>query len=400
MKGALAWPFLRLYFLALLYFSGNSILNVIIPLKGEAEGAASTQIGLIMGAYMFTAMLFRPWAGHFITKYGSIRILRVILVVNGIALIAYPFIGLGGFAAARIMQGVSTAFFSMALQIGIIDALPEKDRSQGISMYSLFCYIPGIMGPLAALGIWRGGEPGYFAWTMIGIALATGIFGYTIKLDQAPQEARQHEKTTERQNFKSLLLNPFLLKCSLLMIAASVVFGAMTTFMPLYAMNVPEANAGVYLMLQAAALVVVRFAWKERMPSDGKWHSLFLGVALLLLTVGAAMVAAAAEWGPIPLYTGAIVIGTSQALIYPTLMSYLSVMLTGPGRNMRIGLFAATSDLGISLGGVLMGPIADLTSFSIMYATCTVLAAAAAGYAWKAPVRRRTVSEEVGLERK
>ena len=33
MKGALSWPFLRLYILTLLYFSANSILNVMIPLK-------------------------------------------------------------------------------------------------------------------------------------------------------------------------------------------------------------------------------------------------------------------------------------------------------------------------------------------------------------------------------
>lgn len=56
MKGALSWPFLRLYVLTLLYFSANSILNVIIPLKGESLGASNSTIGLVMGAYLFTTM--------------------------------------------------------------------------------------------------------------------------------------------------------------------------------------------------------------------------------------------------------------------------------------------------------------------------------------------------------
>ena len=56
-----------------------------------------------------------------------------------------------------MMQGMCKAFFSMALQIGNIDALPEKDRSQGISIYSLFSYISGIVGPIFALAIWQQG---------------------------------------------------------------------------------------------------------------------------------------------------------------------------------------------------------------------------------------------------
>lgn len=93
MKGALAWPFLRLYILALFFFSANAILNVMIPLKGHDFGATNTTIGIVMGAYMLTAMLFRPWAGHVIANIGPIKILRLILVINGIALIMYGFTG-------------------------------------------------------------------------------------------------------------------------------------------------------------------------------------------------------------------------------------------------------------------------------------------------------------------
>lgn len=63
MSGAMSWPFLRLYTLALLYFSANALLNVIIPLQGAAWGASSTTIGLVMGAYMLTTMFFGPGPG-------------------------------------------------------------------------------------------------------------------------------------------------------------------------------------------------------------------------------------------------------------------------------------------------------------------------------------------------
>jgi len=378
-SGALSWPFLRLYLLALLYFSGNSILNVIIPLKGESLGASNTTIGLIMGAYLFTTMFFRPWAGHIIQKHGPIKVLRIILIVNGFALILYTITGLEGYLIARILQGVSTAFFSMALQIGIIDSLPEKDRSQGISLYSLFTYMPGILGPVLALGIWQTGNMNYFTAVMMAIAIFTGVFGYGTKIDQGnDQPAANQTRQSVKSMFKSfgqLINNPFLFKCSILMLVASMVFGAVTTFIPLYASEIKNGNAGIYLMLQAATVVLIRFALRKKIPSDGKWHSLFMMGTMLLLTAAVLCVSFSATGGAIFLYAGSILMGTAQALIYPTLTTYLTFVLPQKSRNVLIGLFIAMTDLGVSLGGVIMGPIADFTSYSVMYMICAVFGA-------------------------
>ncbi|SEP09890.1 MFS transporter [Paenibacillus sp. OK076] len=394
MSGAMSWPFLRLYILVLLYFSANAILNVIIPLQGESLGASSTTIGLIMGAYMFTTMFFRPWAGHIIQKRGPIKVLRFILIINGFALILYTFTGLGGYLLARILQGVSTAFFSMALQIGIIDALPEKDRSQGISYYSLFSYIPGIVGPVLALGIWQTGGMDYFTVVLIGIAICTGVFGYTAKMDkireQHPAGNPLEQRVSMLQSFRQLVQNPFLFRCSVLMLSASVVFGAITTFIPLYASQLPSGNAGVYLMLQAGTVVLTRMLLRKKIPSDGKWHAPFIMGTMLLLAIAALCVSWAITEGAVLLYVGAILMGIAQSILYPTLTTYLSFVLPQLNRNVLIGLFIATADLGVSLGGVLMGPVADLSSYSYMYMICAILGAVMIAFAYQ---RRKPVTD-------
>ncbi|QFT87252.1 major facilitator superfamily transporter [Bacillus sp. THAF10] len=375
MSGALSWPFLRLYLLVLLYFSANAILNVIIPLQGGALGATNTTIGLIMGAYLFTTMFFRPWAGQIIQKHGPIKVLRIILIINGFALILYTVTGLGGYLVARMLQGVSTAFFSMALQIGIIDALPEKDRSQGISLYSLFSYIPGIIGPLLALGIWQGGME-YFAIFMIAIAIFTGVVGYSAKMDKS--EAEHRTKSAEQgvnmfHSFGQLVKNPHLFKCSVLMLVGSIVFGAITVFIPLYAEQMQNGNAGIYLMLMAATVVISRFTLRKRIPSDGKWHANFMMGTMLLLALGAQCVSYSITGGSVFFYVGAILLGVAQAILYPTLTTYLSFVLPKLNRNVLLGLFIAMADLGVSLGGVIMGPIADIFSYSTMYQICAIL---------------------------
>lgn len=374
MSGAMSWPFIRLYLLVLLYFSANSILNVIIPLQGGALGATNTTIGLIMGAYLFTTMFFRPWAGHFIQKHGPIKVLRVILIINGFALILYTLTGLGGFLIARMLQGVSTAFFSMALQIGIIDALPEKDRSQGISLYSLFSYIPGIIGPLLALGIWQGGME-YFAVVMVTIAIITGVFGYSTKMNNSEtRPTKMAEQGGSMFNsFSQLVKNPHLYKCSVLMLVASIIFGAVTIFTPLYAEQIKNGNAGIFLMLMAGTVVFSRFSLRKKIPSDGKWHSSFIMGTILVLAIGAQCVSFAINGGVLFFYLGAVLIGIAQAILYPTLTTFLSFVLPQAKRNILLGLFIAMADLGVSLGGLIMGPLSDLYSYSTTYMICSIL---------------------------
>ncbi|WP_145049757.1 staphylopine family metallophore export MFS transporter CntE [Paenibacillus xylanexedens] len=392
MSGAMSWPFLRLYILVLLYFSANAILNVIIPLQGEFLGASSTTIGLIMGAYMFTTMFFRPWAGKIIQKHGPIKILRLILIINGLALVLYTFTGLGGYLLARILQGVSTAFFSMALQIGIIDALPEKDRSQGISYYSLFSYIPGIVGPVLALGIWQAGGMDYFTVVLIGIAICTGVFGYTAKIEKnedQPEGNAPDQSVSMWESFGQLVKNSHLFRCSVLMLSASVVFGAVTTFIPLYASQIPSGNAGIYLMLQAGTVVLARIVLRKRIPSDGRWHAPFIMGTMFLLALAALCVSMSITAGVVLFYVGGILMGIAQAILYPTLTTYLSFVLPQLNRNVLIGLFIATADLGISLGGVIMGPLADLFSYSMMYMICAILGAVMIVFAYE---RRNAVT--------
>ncbi|MCR6098159.1 MFS transporter [Salipaludibacillus agaradhaerens] len=381
MNGAMSWPFLRLYLLVLFYFSANAILNVFIPLRGEALGATNTTIGIIMGAYLFTTMFFRPWAGQIIQKHGPLKVLRFILIFNGLALILYTITGLGGYLIARMMQGVSTAFFSMALQIGIIDALPEEDRSQGISLYSLFSYIPGIIGPLLAIGIWQGGM-GYFAIVMVTIAMLTGLFGFSANVDTPktqPMTDQAHSSGSIVQSLSQLVKNPDLCRSSAFMLVGSLIFGATTIFIPLYAVQVDKGNAGIFLMIMAATVVFARFTLRKRIPSDGKWHAPFMIGTMLLLALGSQSVSIAIYGGAFFFYIGAVLIGTAQALLYPTLTTYLSFVLPEASRNVLLGLFIAMADLGVSLGGIIMGPVADMLSYSWMYMVCAILSVAILG---------------------
>ncbi|MFD0678671.1 MULTISPECIES: staphylopine family metallophore export MFS transporter CntE [unclassified Paenibacillus] len=371
----LSIPFLKLYVITFFFFSANPILNIIVPLRGEAEGASNAEIGVMMGAYMITSMLFRPWAGSIVHRFGPLSVLRALLLANGLILILYTTSELDWYFALRAMQGVTTAFFSLSLQIGIVDTLPDNERSQGISLYLLAGMLPAVVGPIMALTLWDWGGMNAFSATIIIIALATGIIGYTAPLPSGSQghPDKQQLEMSMLSQFRQLWTHRAFLVSSTAMLIASVTFGAVTTFIALYAKQSGVGHAGIYLMLQAVVMVFCRFALRKRVPSDGQWHPRFVIGLLLSMAIGLKLLALAVYCGASFMYAGSILIGLGMALLYPHLVTYLTFVLPMSSRNTLIGLFIAVSDLGLVLGNMAMGTIADYLSYSYMYGICAGL---------------------------
>ncbi|MGG4143429.1 MFS transporter [Paenibacillus algorifonticola] len=372
-------PFMRLYIVTFLFFSANPIINIVVPLRGKAEGASNFEIGMMMGAYMLTSMLLRPWAGNVVARFGPQFVLRLLLLANFIILALYALLGLEWYFLLRALQGVTTAFFSLALQMGIVDTLPEKERSQGLSLYLLAGMLPTVILPMAALYLWNWGELHTFAAAMLMIGLAAGFVGYSSPLPSRLASSSTGVKTSSTlAQLNQLWSNRAFLVCSLAMLIASIGFGAVVTFIALYTKQSGVGDAGIYLMIQAGIIVISRFALRTKLPSDGKWPAGLTISLLLSMTIGTELLALSIHWGAAYMYVAAGLIGLGMALLYPTLMTYLTFVLPAASRNTLIGLFIAMSDLGVVLGNMAMGPVADHLSYSVMYSMCALLLLAAA----------------------
>ncbi len=209
-----------------------------------------------------------------------------------------------------------------------------------------------------------------FSVIILVIALATGLFGFSFPTNSLrPTNGASSEPPKMYEALKLVTRQRSLQLCSFLMFTASVLFGAVTIYIPLYSQQITGGNAGIFLMIQAFIIVIVRLMSGKRIPSDGSWYATFVGGIFLIGAAGAMLLALSQSWGVFAFYSAAVLIGIAQALLYPTLVSYLTFVLSGSSRNVLLGLFIAMADLGISMGGMMMGPIADQFSYSTMYAT-------------------------------
>lgn len=373
---------LQLYALALFFFTANSVLTVIFPLQAADYGFREAEIGIMMGLYMFVCMRLRPWAGQLIAKYSVLNIMKWLLVGHSLALLLYVWLGVESLYIVRALQGVVTAFFSMAMQLGIASILLDEDRGQGMSMYSMSTVLPGLFGPALALLLWTQYDHIYLLLLIGALAVLPLLFVYRSPLPTTREDSGKFTFREMISAFKSTCRYRKLMVSALVMLIGASVFGAITTFLPLYMVTTGYGNAALYLFLQAIVVVVSRFLLRKSIPTDGKWHPPFMTFVLASSVIGTILLAFMPYIGHF-IYVAAIFNGLASAMLYPTIITYMSFAIPKETKHMLLGVFLASYDLGFALGGFVMGFVIQMSSFSFMFVTCSIIALVAIMFIWR-----------------
>jgi MFS family permease len=363
---------LQLYALALFFFTANSVLTVIFPLQAAGHGISESEIGIMMGLYMFVCMVLRPWAGQMITKYSVLNIMKWLLVGHALALLLYVWLGVESLYIVRALQGVTTAFFSMAMQIGVATILLDEDRGQGMSMYSLSTVLPSLYGPALALLIWTQFDHLYLLFLIFALAVLPLLFVVGSPL---PTTKEKKATFTIREMFaaiKDTRQHTGLIVSASVMLFGACVFGAISTFLPLYMVTTGYGHAALYLFIQAIVVVVSRFLFRKSIPSNGKWHPAFMSIVLVSLIIGTTLLAFMPVLGHF-IYVSAVFNGLASAMLYPTITTYMSFVIPKEKKHILLGVFLASYDLGFALGGFIMGFVVQASSYSFMFISCSII---------------------------
>ncbi|MCI3920913.1 MFS transporter [Paenibacillus sp. TRM 82003] len=365
-----------MYALALLFFTANSVLTVIFPLQAADHGFREGDIGIMMGLYMFVCMVLRPWAGQMIAEYSVLTMMKWLLAIHALAMLLYVWLGVDSLYIVRALQGVATAFFSMSMQIGVASILRDEDRGQGMSMYSLSTVLPGLYGPALALLLWMQYDHLYILLLVGALAVLPLLFIYGAPLPATKEKQGKFTFRDLAAAIESAGRHQGLLTSAVVMLLGACVFGAISTFLPLYMLTTGAGNAALYLFLQAIVVVVSRFLLRKSIPSDGKWHPGFMSLVFVSSIVGTTLLALLPQIGSF-VYVSAVFNGVAVAMLYPTIVTYMSFAIPKETKHMLLGVFLASYDLGFAMGGFAMGFVVQRSSFSSMFLTCSILGLAA-----------------------
>lgn len=155
-------------------------------------------------------------------------------------------------------------FFSMTMQAGIVEKLEDKDRAQGLSMYTLFTMVPSLVIPILAIQIWENASDLAFTFLMIGLAALPLLIGYNVDLPRSTVQNKSYTLGDMFRSFGGIWRSTPLLISSVVMLFASCVFGATATFLPLYMVSTGMASAGVFLTIQGLVVILCRFILRKK----------------------------------------------------------------------------------------------------------------------------------------
>ena len=348
--------FVLSFFAQFAFSSVFFILIPTIPIYLSKLGSTEAGIGVLVGAMSASSIVLRPLVGRTLLRAHEKDFMIAGALIYAFSSIAYliskPF---WPFLIVRILQGIGLALFATASFTLILRISPEARRGQSLSYFYLAFNMAFALAPyLGMLLINHFGFPVLFL-ACAGLSLCSLFI--TMKLEKRP---------VDPLDAPSIQSQPFLsreaLPAAIMAFMASMIWGAVTAFFPLYALSHGVANPGLFFAALAITLIVAR-------SFGGKILDMYSREKVLLPCLVAQIIAMAllAFSRNLPMFVlVAVIWGMGNAFLYPSLIAF-ATDLVGSSRGPAIGTYLALSDLGAGMGSVIMGIILQWTSYPIMF---------------------------------
>ena len=355
----------------------------------QSFGATNQEIGWVMASFAIGLLGMRPKMAKLTDDIGRKPAMLIGIAVIAIAPILYlavqavptliftlPFLGWSIkssvvlLAMTRAFHGISIAAFATAYSAAIADMAPPKNRGELIGYMSLASPLGMAFGP--AMGGYLEGS-----FTLAFLAMATlGAVGIlcilaTHEPDRPPAEALnapavpKPKRSSSYGAFWSLLFTPPIRIPALILFMVGIAFGSMVAFVPLHArqLEVP-INIGLIYTVSAIASFSVRFLAGKASDRLGRGRFISMGLAAYSLAMFTLWLSDSPQMF---LLAGAFQ-GAGSGTLIPIIAALMADRSKPNERGLTFGLCLTGFDLGIALAGPVMGQIADVGSYSLVFA--------------------------------
>ncbi len=339
----------------LAFFSIYMIIPVL-PVFLEGKGYSNFLIGALM-SMMTVAALFRPFFGKISDKSGRRR-----LIISGIFLLGISNFMYAAFGGAlplfivRLVNGFGLAAFHTAAYAMISDLAPPSRRLQGIALFYISVDATIATAPIAAEFMrvsW-----GYTSVYVLAGALALAAFLASLFIRENPRREPVLKTAARRVKITQLQLSIYVMT-----ICYTLTLGSLTTFIVLSASSNGIQQGELFFTVFAGTLIVFRLGVGKR--ADALPRRPLILTSGVITIAGLAIISYAGHL--FFLVLGSFIYGLGLAYLPTALSALLLDHTTLPDWGAVLGIFLAVFDLGMGLGGIAMGPLADAWGYASMY---------------------------------
>ena len=365
---------LTLFTAGLLFWCSLASLLPTLPLYVQSVGGSKQQIGFVMGAFAIGLLLSRPQLGKIADSRGRKQVLLLGVSVAALAPIAYLFAkSVPLLLCVRAFHGISIAAFTTAYSALVTDLSPPGKRGELIGYMSLTAPIGLAFGP--AIGGFVQAGIGYPALFAMSAAFATTALFFTSKVAEPNfAELTKSDSLSEDKNnqkYWQMLWNPRVRIPALVLLLVGLVFGTLSTFMPLFIQETKvNLNPGLFYSTAAIASFGMRLVTGR--ASDKYGRGLFISGGLICYAVSMLLLYFANSSGAFLI--AALVEGTAGGTVLPMMVTLMSDRCEPQERGRLFSICIGGFDLGIALAGPSLGFVAELVGYRNMFGLAAGLA--------------------------
>lgn len=356
-----------------LLFFAFYLLTPLLPLYlSEQFHADKDTIGVVLSGYVVATLVVRPFSGFVVDTFDRKTILMVCFFLFAICFSGYLAAGtLLLFAIVRTLHGIPFGATTVVNSTAAIDVLPSARRNEGIGYYGLSNNLAMAIAPSAGIYIYHSkGNFTLLFWLTLLLAFLGFLCSTSVRLPKRAAVAGKPKMSLDH----FFLGRAWLLAINICFFG--LCWGVMSNYVAIYGkekLGITDGT-GFFFMFLSIGLVLSRLFGAKSLRAGRMTHNAFVGV--LLSSVGYCLFAFIVT--PWSFYLSAFLLGLGNGQMYPAFLNMFIKVARHDQRGTANSSILISWDLGMGLGILTGGVIAETFGFLAAFYTVALMQVAGA----------------------
>lgn len=352
----------------LLYFGFWLLIPVLPFYLSEVFSAGNSTIGIILSCYTVAALCIRPFSGYFLDSFARKPLYLMAYFIFMTMFAGYIIAGsLTLFIMFRIIQGVSFGMVTVGGNTVVIDIMPSSRRGEGLGYYGLSNNIAMAVGPMSGLFLH---DAGMSFTTIFCCSLGSCMAGFVCaSLVKTPYKPPVRREPISLDRF--ILLKGIPAGISLLLL--SIPYGMTTNYVAMYAKQIGiNATTGFFFTFMAIGMAISRI-FSGKIVDRGKITQV-ISAGLYLVVFSFFLLSACVyliSWNnmvcTIVFFSVALLLGVGFGIMFPAYNTLFVNLTPNSQRGTATSTYLTSWDVGIGIGMLTGGYIAEVSTFDKAY---------------------------------
>ena len=352
----------------LLYFGFWLLIPVLPFYLSEVFSAGNSTIGIILSCYTVAALCIRPFSGYFLDSFARKPLYLMAYFIFMTMFAGYIIAGsLTLFILFRIIQGVSFGMVTVGGNTVVIDIMPSSRRGEGLGYYGLSKNIAMAVGPMSGLFLH---DAGMSFTTIFCCSLGSCIAGFVCaSLVKTPYKPPVKREPISLDRF--ILLKGIPAGISLLLL--SIPYGMTTNYVAMYAKQIGiNATTGFFFTFMAIGMAISRI-FSGKIVDRGKITQV-ISAGLYLVVFSFFLLSACVyliNWNDmlctVVFFAVALLLGVGFGIMFPAYNTLFVNLAPNSQRGTATSTYLTSWDVGIGIGMLTGGYIAEVSTFDKAY---------------------------------